>query len=257
MSYSLWRNWQAAWIGMLAGLALVPAVLLAADRPAKRAAADPDAKQVDLFQALDDGDIGVKMIMKDSKEGKLMIQNKTDKPLNVKLPEAFGAVPILAQQNQNRNNNNNNNGAQAMGMGGGMGGMGGGMGGGMFFVAPEKVAQAQLPGVCLEHGKQEPRPAIQYEIKPIEKVTDKPEVQELCRMLGKGQINQRAAQVAAWHLNNNMSWQTLAAKRLKFANGTSQPYFSPQEIQAGMQIVAAATKLVEDRQKQQPASTAN
>ena len=69
-------------------------------------------------------------------------------------------------------------------------------------------------------------------------------------MLGSGQINQRAAQAAAWHLNNDMSWQELAAKRLRHANGTSQPYFSPEEIQAGMQVAATAVKVAEERQKQ-------
>ena len=68
-------------------------------------------------------------------------------------------------------------------------------------------------------------------------------------MLGTGRIAQRAAQVAAWHLNNDLSWQELAAKRLNFANGTSRPYFTPQELQGGMQISTVATKLAEQRQK--------
>ncbi len=134
------------------------------------------------------------------------------------------------------------------GMGGGMGGMGGGMG--MMNVPPEQVGQLKVATVCLEHGKAEPRAAIPYEIKPLDGVTAKPGVRELCEMLGSGRINQRAAQAAAWHLNNGMSWQELAAKRLRFANGTSQPYFSPQEIQSGMSIAAAATRLAAERQQQ-------
>jgi len=145
-------------------------------------------------------------------------------------------------------NNRNNGGNQ--GIGGGMMGGGGGMmgGGGMFNVAPEKVGKLKVTTVCLEHGKAEPRPAVKYEIKPIESFTDKPEVHQLCRMLGTGKIPQRAAQVAAWHLNNDMSWQELAAKRLKYANGTSRPYFAQQELQGGMQISAMATKLAEQQQ---------
>ena len=138
--------------------------------------------------------------------------------------------------------------------------MGGqGMGQGMFNFPPEKIGQLKVPTVCLEHGKAEPRPAIPYEIKPIDSVTTNPETQELCRMLGTGQINQRAAQVAVWHYNNNISWQDLAAKQLRFADGTSQPYFSMQEIRAGMQLGAMATKLVEQRkqQQQQQASPGN
>ena len=77
-------------------------------------------------------------------------------------------------------------------------------------------------------------------------------------MLGTGKINQRAAQVAVWHYNNNISWQDLAAKQLRFADGTSQPYFSMQEIRAGMQLGTMATKLVEQRKQQQtsPGNTA-
>ena len=67
-------------------------------------------------------------------------------------------------------------------MGGGMGGMGGGMGGGgMFNVPPEKVGQLRVATVCLEHGKGEPNEHIPYEIKPLEKVVNRPAVVELCR----------------------------------------------------------------------------
>jgi hypothetical protein len=138
---------------------------------------------------------------------------------------------------------------------------GGGMGMGnvapekvpLLNVPPEKTIKFKVPTVCLEHGKPEPRAAMQYKIEPIESFTDKPEVKELCGMLG--QVNQRAAQAAAWHLNNNMTWQQLAAKQLRFANGTTQPYFSPLEIRAAMQIAAVASKLAE--QRKQPGASEN
>jgi hypothetical protein len=69
-------------------------------------------------------------------------------------------------------------------------------------------------------------------------------------LLGSGQLNQRAAQVAAWHLSSGMSWQELIAKQLRFANGTRRPYFSAQEIEAGMQIVASAAHMAKQRQEQ-------
>jgi hypothetical protein len=137
------------------------------------------------------------------------------------------------------------------GMGGGMGGMGGGGmggmggGGGMFNVPPEKVGQLKVPTVCLEHGKADPRPGVKYEIRPIEQVVDRPAVRELCRMVGRGELNQRVAQVAAWHLNNDMSWEELLKKQYKFAGGMTKPYFSPEEIQAAMRVVNVATLAVE------------
>ena len=144
----------------------------------------------------------------------------------------------------------------SQGMGGGMGGMMGGMGGmggmgmggmGMMNIPPEKVGKRQVAMVCLEHGKKDPRPGIPYVIKPIDQFTDRPQVQELCRMLGNGQVSQRAAQVAAWHLNNDMSWQELEAKYIKRGQ-LFYRYFSPAELQGGVQAVAMAAKLSKERE---------
>ena len=135
--------------------------------------------------------------------------------------------------------------------GGGMGGMGGGM----FSVPAESVGKLDVPTVCLDHGKREPRAAIPYEIKPLDSYTTKPGVRELCQMLGAGQVNRRAAQAAAWCLNNDMSWQELAAKQIRRAGGAAQPYFSAAEIQAAMQAASAAKRLADEHQQEQrPAS---
>ena len=245
------RGVWCAGFGLLLLLAAMPAARLAADDAGtsiitRSAPADPNATTVNMFDGIANGDLGVKIIPKDSKEGRILIENKTDKPLSVKLPEAFGCVPVLAQPAPG--GGGGNNAAQPAG-----GGQGGGQG--MFNVPPEKVGQVKVPLVCLEHGKAEPRPGIPYEIKPLESVTDNPEVYEICKMLGTGQLNQRAAQVAVWHFNNGMSWQDLAEKQLRHANGTSEPYFTTAEIQGAMKLATVATKAAEERkqqQKQQP-----
>jgi hypothetical protein len=252
------RNWRLVGLVSIATL-LLATTLVAAERrarPTKIGQYDPSAETVEMFAAIEKGDISVKLIPKDSTESQVLIKNKTGKPLNVKLPDAFAGVPVLGQdlgRGNNRSNRsgggNNNSGNQ--GMGGGMGGMGGMMGGGMgaFNVPPEKVGKFKVPTVCLDHGKAEPRAAIPYEIKPIESYSSKPGVRELCQMLGNGKMNQRAAQAAAWHLNNNMSWQELAAKRVKHLNAPSQPYFSQAEIQAGMQIASTAIQTAKETEK--------
>jgi hypothetical protein len=262
------RNRKSRYLGWMVALVMLAAIVWAAEvcaKPAKMGDYNPADQTVEMFAAIGQGDIAVTLIPKDSTQCRVLIENKTSKPLNVKLPEAFAGVPVLAQNiggagHSNRSTSGNRSGNQNQSMGGGMGGMGmggmgmGGMGGGMgmFNVPPEKVGQLKVATVCLEHGKREPHEQVPYEIKPLVSFTDKPGVRELCAMLGSGQINQRAAQAAAWHLNNGMSWQELAAKQLRHANGTRQPYFSPQEIQAGMKIAAAAVTLSEERQK--PAS---
>ena len=109
---------------------------------------------VEMFSAIQRGDIAVKLIPKDSTQARVLIENKTDKPLNVKLPDAFAGVPVLAQSGRSGHGSSgssrsNSSGSQSTG--GGMGGMGGGSG--MFNVAPEKVGQLKVTTICLEHGK--------------------------------------------------------------------------------------------------------
>jgi hypothetical protein len=129
-----------------------------------------------------------------------------------------------------------------------MGGMGG-MGGGMFNIPPEKVGKLKVACVCLEHGKAEPRAAIPYEIKPIDSLVSNKAVQELCRMVGSGKVNQRVGQAAAWNLQNGMSWDALAAKRVEQVGGLSEPYFSEYELRAAMQLATEATVSAEQRPK--------
>jgi len=240
-----WRTWL---VGVL-GAALVPVVLAAADRPDNAAPAAPpaDAQQLDLFEGMRNGDLAVRFVPKDSREARITIENKTEKPLTVKLPQAFAGVPVLAQAAGAGAGAGAGRGNQ--GVGGGMG-MGGGMGG-MMYIAPEKTESMKVPTVCLEHGKTEPHPTVPYTIVPIESFTDRPAVQELCRMLGDGKISQRVAQAAAWYLQNDMSWQQLATKQQRRAGGGTSPYFSPAEIRAAMQL---ATSAVQASQARKPAA---
>src|SRR5829696_5010618 len=106
-----WNLWRSGWCVALA--AAIPAFALAAS-PTAATKDEPLAKAVELFAGMESGDIEATMIQKDSTEGMLLVKNKTDKPLSIKIPEAFGGVPILAQRG---------------GGGGGLGGMGGGGGG--------------------------------------------------------------------------------------------------------------------------------
>jgi hypothetical protein len=234
---------------LLVAALLVAAVVNAGERQGRTQKGKPQApapQNVEMFDAIANGQIKVRLIPKDSSESRVIIENKTDKPLSIKLPDAFAGVPVLAQAAPGAPGAGAGAGAQPFG--GGMGGMGGG--GGFFNVPPERLVQFQVTTVCLEHGKAEPRAAIPYEIKPIEAYTDKVPVHELCRLLGSGQVSQRAAQAAAWHLNNNMSWEQLAAKQVHFATGPSRPYFTTQEIQAAMRIAATAVALAELHKKQ-------
>ena len=259
--------------GLWAALLLIPAVLTAADRT--RGKPLPKGEPVEIFSGIETGQIEVQLIARDSARANLLFENKTDKPLSVILPQAFAGVPVLAQFQNPRIGNpligNNrlagdNRVPQILGavpprnnlLGPGMMNLGGpnfgrpnaggpNMPPGFFFnVAPEKVGKLKLTGICLEYGKPNPRPKVKYQIKPILSVTDKPEVAELCAMLGRGEIDRRSAQLAAWHLNNDVSWQKLASMREKLAVGT-RPTYSQQELKAGKEAAEKATKLAKQR----------
>ena len=241
------RTWNLAWLGLLAAVVLALQVPLAAKTPA----VPPDsAGAVDLFQAIDQGQIDVKVIPKDSSQLRVIIENKTDKPLTVKLPDAFAAVPVLAQfaaparapaRDSARNQPQQSvGGAAPSGKGPGMMGM--------MNIAPEKTGQwTAVSTVCLDYGKGEPRAAIPYAIEPIDQCTTQPGVREVCEMLGKGQVKQRVAQICAWHLNNGLSWEKLSAKQLRFADGSTRPYFTSKEIQAAMKVSASALEAAKQR----------
>ena len=75
---------------------------------------------------------------------------------------------------------------------------------------------------------------------------NKPAVVELLSAFGRGELQHQAVQAAAWHLNSEMSWEQLTAK----LQGTRRsavrpPYFTRQDIQAGMAYANEAKRLAE------------
>ncbi len=202
---------------------------------------DKDAIQrIEFFAARQAGMIDVNFIPRNSKQANILIRNNTNKPIALNMPQAFGGIPVVGQFGGG--GGMGGGGMGGMGGGGmGGGGMGGGGGGGFFNVEPNKVRRIKVNTVCLEHGKKEPSPRVKYEIVPIEWMTNKQEVAEICKMLGTGKLSQSVAQAAAWHYSDNMSWQELSQKvgRIHF-NGLTEPYFQRQEVMMGMQLANVA-----------------
>ena len=189
---------------------------------------DQKAASVDLFQAVNDGKIEVKLVVKNGEEARIITRNKTEQPLTIEIPEAFAAVPVLAQN---------------------QGGGGGGGGLGQFNVPPEKVVKRDVGFICLEHGKPNPRSTMQYNIKPIENITTDERVIEVVRQFGAGHLKHASAQAAVWHLANHMSWQELVSKQRRDLYGKRSPYFSTTSLQQAAHIVSLATRAVEQRQE--------
>ncbi len=258
--FSAWRRALTALgvvaVNTVAALAADPLPLV------KSGPYNADHATVELFAAMESGEIDVKLIANDSTSAQVLIENKTQQPLNVKLPAAFAGVPVLAQfqqpgggffgGNQQGANQGGNQGGQNQTTGGGFGnnqqngrnnGAVGQPNGNFFNVPAERVGKLKVKLVCLEHGKPEPRAAIPYKIVPIAAFTDKPELAELCSLLGQRKVSQKSAQFAAWHLANEMTLEELASKKIEHLDGSTEQFFTTEEVRGGKLAVTEAEKL--------------
>ena len=216
---------------------------------------------IEFFEAVGAGTINAKFIALNDHEAKIIVTNNTNQPINLKLPEAFAGVPVAAQFGGGGGARGGGGGGrtggggggggqqQSVGGGGGGGGIGGGRGGGgggggFFSIPPEKTEKIEIAVVCLDHGLRDPSSSAPYKMVPADAVVARPAVVELLKAFGRGELKHGAAQAAAWHLNNDLSWPQLAAK----LQGTKRsfrrpPYFSADDIRTGMAYATEAERL--------------
>jgi hypothetical protein len=238
----------------LVSLAFMLSAAVAAD-PAASAAASP-GDTIDLFAAKNAGQVNVRLIPHDEKSGHVLITNNTTGPLTIKLPAAFAGTPILAQfrggglgpgPGAGFGTGPGGGGTQAVAGGFGPPGganagavRGGNINGGVpfFNIGPDRAVKLKFVSVCLEHGKPEPNSRIPYDLVPIDSYTNDPAVIQLAQMLGRGEIDQSAAQAAAWHLANGLTWQQLNSRiGVRHINGVTEPFFSPQALHNAERVV--------------------
>lgn len=234
---------------MLTGAIVVSAA--SAREPRPRSLAAP-AETHGLLQAEEAGLVTVKYIPNDSRSAQIVVTNRSERPLTLRLPEVFAGVPVLAQMG-------GNGGGQAGFGAGGIGAapqttggagpqnqgmnIGGQQGGGMFSLPPEKTRVVKVTTVCLEHGKPEPSPIRPYKLVELESYSDDPRLEQLMQSIGKGEVSQKVAQAAAWHIANGLTWQQLAAEKIDHAGGDpDEPFFTPAELQAAFKVVEIVTK---------------
>ena len=264
-----------------------------------------DTETVELFQAVDDGLIEVKLSARSSHEGSISVTNKSGRPLVIDMPSAFAGVPVLAQPggmmmgagpmpgmglgampggdlmgggrggrgggmgglggmmggSRGGGMGGSSGGNQSVGGGmggmggrggdmGGMGGMGGRGGGGLMAIAPEKTEREKVRLVCLEHGKKDPRPNVKYTLVPIDSYTDNKTTQVLCGMLGNNDISQMALQAAVWNQENGLTYEEMAAKKVRENSRTLEhAYFNAEDLAISQELLALAAERAEELQK--------
>ena len=243
----------------------------ASPAPVATAASKAREPVPDVLEAQAQGLVSVRYIPNDSRSAQIIVTNRSRRPLTLRLPAAFAGVPVLAQGGMGGNNNGvagfaaagqpqvaGGGGGGGM-QGGGMGGMPGG-GGGAFSIPAEKTRVLRVVTVCLEHGKPEPSSRYPYKLTALESFSNDPKLAVVMESLSRGELSQKVAQAAAWHIANGLSWQQLAAKMIDHAGGDpDEAYFTPEQLLVAHRVVASATQAALQRKagSQQPPAIAN
>ena len=243
---------------------------------------------VDLFQAMDHGEIEVIIRNKDAANANLIVENKTDKPLAIRMPAAFSCVPVMRQ-----------GGAGAPGMvaawavedsaaaawaaadsaaawaaetkvlavdsvaawaavDSAAAAWAAAAWAAVEWAAvedssisrPDALVKHLLKTFCLEEGKPDPRSRIEYRIQPLTDLNSDPKIFEMCRMLANDEIAQPVAQAAAWNVANGLSWHELLVKnRIERMDGSFERYFHPQHLVIAQRVTVASAQRAEARAK--------
>ena len=127
----------------------------------------------------------------------------------------------------------------------------------MFSIPPDETAKLNVATVCLDHGLRDPSSSKPYKLVPAEEHVDRPAVVELIKAFGRGELDHGAAQAAAWNLNSDVSWDALAAKQTGTERNINRsPYFSRDQIRAGMAYSQEAVRRAEDAEPAEPTKPA-
>ena len=210
---------------------------------------------VPLFEMMEAEQVDVKLVQKDEASGNLLVENKSEKPLNVQLPEAFVGVHVL---NQGLFDNFGNQNGQGSGQGQSQGGQttGGGAsnsgqsGGPIFSVPPGKIIRIPVKTVCLEHGRPTPASGMEYRIFPVERFSRDPALFELLATVAAGKTSQKVVQAAAWHMASGKSWKQLAGMKFRRLGGLPDvPEFTPNQLASAQKLAEKSQMLADKKSK--------
>ena len=241
----------AGWSGLLFVHALLPAGE-SRSRILLNPQFDPEAPRIALFDGIESGALAAKMMPRDEQGGSVFVQNLTDQPLTIEMPDAFVGVQVLPQLNLQLPVNGNNlfTGNQQQNQPAGQNQP---VGGGtsrnqnnssandpfptFFSVPPERTARIEYSSVCLEHGAVSPRRGNVYRLVRVDEFSNDPRLAALLARVARGEGKPSALQAAAWHLANDMSWEELQALQFRHVNAPDSPWFASSTLRSARTIV--------------------
>jgi hypothetical protein len=219
--------------------------------------------EVELFAAVKSGQLQVVTVPHNYSVMTMRVRNNTRQALKVSLPKAFAAIPTARWQTQQALQRQGR--VPSLGDGyiidpNGSQGLAGSLAGPWVYGAPfgapggvNKPAgdpdaplwwtlaagqqiQIQVPCFCIEFGKPDPNRRIPYQMVELRDLNNRPVIQELLDRFSRGGLDQRIAQLAAWHVANGVPWHMLAQIKLPRSNGRGGGSVSPQELLAARQL---------------------
>ncbi len=245
------------------------------EKAEKTAPAQVEPETIGLFAAIGDGKISVAVVPQSFSALTLRVRNNTRSPLKVELPATIAAVPTARLQAVRGMQAGQTPMSLAKGYGygqdqGGSQGLGGSLGGpwsgGTFAqdndaqgdsakgnrapgdqqpapagprywtLAPRQIFQTQIPCFCLEFGKPDPTSRIPYQLCPLQDLNSRSAVEELLEQFAKRGINQFVAQLAAWHVANDVPWQMLTKVQFPRTPSSRGHRVTPMELMAAKQL---------------------
>jgi hypothetical protein len=230
------------------------------DKQAGRETTATGETAAELFAAIDQGTVEAKVIVRDQYHARVILRNKTDAPLTLKLPDAFAARPVLAQQNFPFPSGNQNqqqpqpqavsgpfssqSGNQGFNFGGNQGGQNQNFFGNnnVFNIAPESVRSISIKCFCVELGKPNPRSIHPYELVKFGEVGGDPKLAAVFDRYARGDLDREAVQAAVWHVVNEKSWDELGKLSRRIALNADAPIFSRQQLRLARDLVDYASR---------------
>lgn len=219
-------------------------------------------ESIELFAAIQGGKISVALVPQSYSALNLRVRNNTRQALKVELPSTIAAVPTARLQARQgaTGPTSLSNGFQFGQNQGGSQGLGGSLGGPWaggtlaqvkdkagksqpvnsgpryWTLAPRQVFQTQIPCFCLEFGKPDPNSRIPYQLCPLDQLNNRPAVKELIDQFAQQRIAQSVAQLAAWHIANDVPWQLLTRVQFPRTPNSRGHHVTPMELVAARKL---------------------
>lgn len=221
---------------------------------------------IGFFAAMEQGMIDVRVVAQSYSSLAIRVRNVTRKPLQVELPATFAAVPARRVQARqvlrmrgtpaSLSDNYVQQQGSSQGLGGSLSGpwwnrtesrknhrpnvnKGPKRNPETLTLAPTRFAQTRIPCFCLEYGKPDPNSRIPYVIRPLEELNQHAGVAKLLAEFGRQPMNQYAAQLAAWHMANDVPWRALAKFRFPQTGDSPGHRVTQAELLAAKTLVTA------------------